>query len=409
MGCNTRALGLVLVVASVSGWAPAQSNDTCGNAVPVGIPSVTPGTTASATVTSGLAGCSTGPDLWYTFVAPYNGTAEVSTCGFLGGSANFDTVINIYSWLLNPCTTGCGLCGGIVTCNDDYCGTQSYVSFPISTNTTYHILIGGYSGAAGNFALAVQASPNIPSNDHCASALPIAVNGGSGGENAGATTGGGDPLPSCGLMTKDVWYMFVAPSCGAFTATTCGSATFDTVVAVWQGPCGSLTQVGCIDDNCAAAGGNLHSTVAFAGTQGTTYYISVGGFAGGFGSFSLFLTGSGAAPMTLAFINNGPGTFGYSVASGPPNGLAFTAITLSSGLSPNGWFYGLDIAFPDLVSEWLAGFPFVTPLSGSCNVATVGPFGGLPGGLAVWGVTVGFPSGSLTPAANSLPVSGTVP
>jgi hypothetical protein len=405
----TRILPAVLLAGSVR--LGAQVNDNCAGAIAIASPSVTAGNTTSATTTAGLTGCQFGPDLWYKFTSPWTGTAEVSTCAFLGGSADFDTVINVWSWIINPCTSGCGLCGpGHIGCNDDYCGSQSYYSFPVSIGQTYWISVGGWNGQTGSFSLFFYSWPDNAPNDSCATAIPITLAAGSGGENSGASTGP-DPVGGCGFMAKDMWYSFVAPSCGTFTASTCGFASFDTVIAVWQGSCGSLTQIACNDDNCSSGGSghNLHSTATFNGTLGTTYFISVGGFSGAFGTFSVFVSGSGPTPFTLAFNSNGPGTIGYAISGSPTGGAVFTAVSLVAGAYPNGWFHGIDIQISDLVGQWLTGYPFVTVPGGACSTASVGPFGGLPAGLTAYGVSLYLPGGSTMPSVISPPASGIVP
>jgi hypothetical protein len=408
-GARSAVFVAVALFVCLSGArAQAPANDSCFSSIAVGLPSSTFGNNVGATVTPALAGgCSNGADVWYTFVAPFTGTASASTCGFIPGATNYDTVLNVWDFAGSSfaCTTG----SSPLACNDDFCGLRSSVTFPVVLGHGYYIAVGGYAGAMGNFELAVSGTPAIPPNDTCATAIPIGLGWLQSAENSGATTGP-DPTANCGPMTKDVWYSFVAPSCGTYTVSTCALANFDTVIGIWSGPCGSLAAVTCNDDNCSSAGQGMNSTVSFAGTTGTTYFISVGGFNGAFGSFGLNLTGSAGAPMTLSFIHNGPGTIGYTISNGPSNGTAFTAITLNHGAYPSGWFYGIDIPIPDLMGEWFGGYPFVALLPGACGSATAGPYGGLPSGLILYGVSLGIPSGGgAVPTANSSPVSGTVP
>jgi hypothetical protein len=118
-------------------------------------------------------------------------------------------------------------------------------------------------------------------NDHCSGA-PFVAGQNIFGTNVGATTS----LPSgnCGLMGNEVWYRWIAPCTGFANASTCIAATFDTVVAAWDGTgdCCGRTLVGCNDDSCG-----FRSLVAFPVIQGTTYFVSVGGYAGATGTFTL--------------------------------------------------------------------------------------------------------------------------
>jgi GEVED domain len=68
------------------------------------------------------------------------------------------------------------------------------------------------------------------------------------------------------------------------------------------------------------------------------------------------------------------------------------AITLAPGLFPNGWFFGLDIAYPDLINEFNTGFPFTGTLSGTGASTFLLP-GGVPSGLQIWAVSANFTPG----------------
>jgi hypothetical protein len=403
-----RALLVLTVLASCVPSATGQVNDECFGATWIAPNTYTSGNTTAAT-TGFPSACNSGKDVWYKFTAPYSGLAEFSTCAFLLGSATFDTVITAWYWNTGWECTANGSNGGSFACNDDYCFSQSYLSFHVSYGATYYVSVGGWGGASGSFVLAFLASPDVPPNDLCANAIPMTLNFLESGETFGAGAGGSDPVGSCGLMGKDVWYTFTAPWCGTYTLSTCGMADFDTVIAVWQGTCGALTQIACNDDNCTVPGSGLNSTVSFAGVGGTTYYVSLGGFAGAAGDYAMSIAGTGAAPISLAFVHNGPGTVGYAVSNGPAFGLAFTAITLLPGAYPTGWFYGIDIAIPDLIAQWSTGFPFVTALGAACTTTTVGPFPFVPTGLTLYAVTAAVPSPGSPVAVVSAPASTVVP
>lgn len=108
-------------------------------------------------------------------------------------------------------------------------------------------------------------------NDECATALPIMV-GSTNYDNIGAT----DSLPAYTCEPTrgraDVWFSFMAPSTSTYLVDLCGS-TFDTVLEVLEGACGSQTVVACNDDTCGVT-----SIVAFEATAGTTYYVRAGGW-----------------------------------------------------------------------------------------------------------------------------------
>lgn len=135
---------------------------------------------------------------------------------------------------------------------------------------------------------AVGATP-----DECGGAL--ALNAGVNGpfDTTAATTS----LPAwpCGPGTKDLWFTYTAASAGTLTASTCGLASFDTVMEVFSGTCGALVSLACNDDDPTC---NLQSSIAVPVTPGT-YFLRVGGYGNNSGSFSLNVTGpAGGAPAT---------------------------------------------------------------------------------------------------------------
>jgi hypothetical protein len=83
-----------------------------------------------------------------------------------------------------------------------------------------------------------------------------------------------------------VWYTFTAPASARLTANTFGSS-YDTILAVYTGACGSLSQVpgACNDD---ASG--LQSRVSFLTQAGTTYHVLVTAYRGDGGRLVFQLT-----------------------------------------------------------------------------------------------------------------------
>jgi hypothetical protein len=86
-----------------------------------------------------------------------------------------------------------------------------------------------------------------------------------------------------------LWFKFVAPANGAVTIETCGSdpndGFVDSVIALYEGECGSLLEIGCGGDDCPAPDTPpYYSRIIATGlTPGNTYYLSVsnnGGWAG---------------------------------------------------------------------------------------------------------------------------------
>ena len=99
-----------------------------------------------------------------------------------------------------------------------------------------------------------------------------------------------------------MWFSWIAPTTSDFDVSTCGGATFDTALAAYSGTCGSLVSLACNDDSCG-----LQSTVRFAATAGSQYYIRVGSFSAGPG---------GAGTFTIDEVMTGGGTIGADVIVG---------------------------------------------------------------------------------------------
>ncbi|MBI3844559.1 MAG: hypothetical protein HY292_07940 [Planctomycetes bacterium] len=130
---------------------PNPGSDSCANAVPVTIGSVS-GTTAGST-NDGSASCgssATSPDVWYSFAATEHCRMRANVCG-----ASFDTVLSIHS--------GCpGTTANQISCNDDSCGLSSSVAAEVQAGNTYLIRVAGFNGATGAFTLNVSCTPIVP-------------------------------------------------------------------------------------------------------------------------------------------------------------------------------------------------------------------------------------------------------
>jgi hypothetical protein len=242
-------------------------------------------------------------------------------------------------------------------------------------------------------------------NDTCSNAIFVSEGVPTPGTNIGATVGP-DLVGVCGGMGADVWYVFYPNCSGAQTATTCDpSSNFDTVLAAWDGTngCGSLVPLVCNDDSCG-----LRSSITFQATVGTFYYISVGGYNGATGTFTLNVGPGGGSGIALNFFNLGPGTLGYTISNGSVFGAFLTILTLNQGNYPNGWLFGIDVLPVELQVCLSFGYPFSGNLD-QCGGTMVGPVGGLPSGLTAYAFVAGFPPGGSVPTTISPATFGTVP
>lgn len=126
--------------------------------------------------------------------------------------------------------------------------------------------------AASAFFDNISIETSLPQNNFCADALPVSP-GQTLFNNTGATYDG--PLTTaCNVIPlQNVWYTFTPSAAGPVTVSTC-TASFDTVLAVYTGPCTALGgDVACDDDFCGTG-----SSVTFGAAAGQTYRISLGAF-----------------------------------------------------------------------------------------------------------------------------------
>jgi hypothetical protein len=130
----------------------------------------------------------------------------------------------------------------------------------------------------------------------CGTATPIAGPGSYAFSNVGATT---DGPGACGALAADVWFDWTAATTDAFEVSTCGGASFDTVIAVYDGSGCVGALLSCNDDSCG-----LQSTIIFNAIASSTYKIRMGGFSGaqGSGSFTVMV----GVPPPPCGTNSGP-------------------------------------------------------------------------------------------------------
>ncbi|WP_312343505.1 T9SS type A sorting domain-containing protein [Chryseobacterium binzhouense] len=159
-------------------------------------------------------------------------------------------------------------------------------SVPLSTltpMTTYYYWVRSVcSGAASIWVTGSFTTPAIPpANDNCSNAIAL-IPGATFAQNvitttnAGATSDG--TAQSCQTnAVNNVWYSVVVPPSGSLTIETkeaAGSQYTDSVINVFSGACGSLTNVtgGCDDDG----GDDAFSKVNLTGqTPGSTLLVSI--------------------------------------------------------------------------------------------------------------------------------------
>ncbi len=332
-GSYVVALALCAVVFSAPVSAAPAHDDRADAMAISALPFTHSADTTSATteVGEGAAACTAGIShtVWYVYTAVAPEVVVVNT-----DASDYDTVLQAFVAMPDGTLSN-------VACDDDGgTGLRSHMAFEAVSGMTYFIQAGSYSGiwggSGGNLVLAASSqsmvdyvaadpegyagkkidaaisvvegvagplpTPGVPTPPPVPSCVdsddPTGAVGGSYGMSTvpapnddievsmpaatptvaavtcGATEQSDEPL-SCGWasMGKTVWFAHTATADGPVTIDTFGS-NFDTVLAVYTGTgIGDLSMVGCNDDS-----GSLQSSVSFDTSEGTTYYVQVGGY-----------------------------------------------------------------------------------------------------------------------------------
>jgi len=273
-------------------------------------------------------------DVWFEWTADADGNAVIETCG----SAD-DTKIAAYP------AGGCPADGSSIACNDDFCGLQSSISFPVTSGTTYLLQVGNFPGAAGGFGSLTTTIIDPPSftitaND-CATPDAIAGNNLTGAyDNNAATTGVEGQVEalcdafSTTAVNNDVWAEWTPASSGLATVTTCGTG-FDTKIAAY--PAGGCpadgSAIACNDDDCG-----LQSTIMFDVTGGQTYLLQLGTFSdAAFGVANLEITVDAVEPGTnyCTASANSVSAMGSMMSATGSNSLSAGDLVLNASNAPS--------------------------------------------------------------------------
>ncbi len=235
-------------------------NDTCATAIEI-LPNnpMIQGSTVNATSTAGLTpSCQSNAtnDVWYKATV-ISDSFTIETLAIPG--SNFtDSVVSVYT----------GTCGALteIACNDDI-STTDYFSRVVVTNlppySVVYIAVRRYGSGAGDGFFKIKIYQNAPVNDACTGATLLPQGTLVTDSNLAATT---DPnAPASCRGANDLWYYAFASPQGNLTVQTFavnGSTLSDTILAVYSGACGALTEIGCNDDTSAT---NYFSTVSLSG------------------------------------------------------------------------------------------------------------------------------------------------
>jgi hypothetical protein len=202
------------------------------------------------------------PDVAYTFTAAVTGSYVFDTIG-----SGYDTVLQLLD------AAACGVIG----CDDDAGGNlASRVTVQLYAGQTVVVVVDGYGGAAGTFALHVAGPPPPPCPMVDLGSMVPTVASGNTSTQQNVTSG------ACGgEQAGEVSYLFTAPAAASYTFTTQGSS-YDTLIYLRDGSCFG-PELGCDDDG----GGDMTSRVQLMLAAGQDVVLFVDGWGSSVGAYVL--------------------------------------------------------------------------------------------------------------------------
>ena len=196
----------------------------------------------------------------------------------------------------------------------------------------------------------LELNAQAPANDNCADAIAIGSGDYSfttidattdGPYHPGACTGG-----TADSLYNDVWYVFTADFTGTALFSTCGTADFDSNIAVYAPgsscPPSENDVITCNEDGSGCAG--YTSKLFFDVTSGESYLLRIGGWGNsspgeeGSGTFSVsqYIAPSGPPNDNCAdAIAIGPGDFSFTTLGANTDGPSHANDCPSSGATPD--------------------------------------------------------------------------
>lgn len=274
--------------------SPVPDNDACGSGtaqdLAIGGSINFTGTTAGATIDGDYdpADLSTFPAVWHTFnVTDACADVTISYCGIDPAFGNWYIVVSTACPMTQESAVF-ATTNGTDECAD---GNPTVGFLGLTAGTYYVPVLSDLASAYGPYSITITATTcaTAPANDDCAGAFPLTAGAECVG-TVGTTLLATESLPadSCngflGVANDDVWYSFVATQAD-MTVAVQGDGSFDAVIEVYDGACGSTSEIGCAD---ATVGGEAEEVQLNSLVVGQTYY------------FRLFNYGT-AAPTLFTF------------------------------------------------------------------------------------------------------------
>jgi hypothetical protein len=331
--CNTSVMLTPVNSATPANQSrPNPSNDNCAQAIEL---PVTLGlqndfcnvySSRGATASSGVPTCGAATpgaaddDVWFRFNVATPGNYGVT----VNASGNYNAVIQLFS----------GNCDSLIAVS---C-VNNTASGAIETLTASNLVEGVYlvrvydanagAGGSGGFVISTYQIIAPPANDNCAQATTLSIGSLHTATSTISATASAD-VPVCnasnpGTPDDDVWFRFTATSTVTRISVN-GGSTYNPVVQLLTGSCGSLTNQTCVSVTGAAGS----EVIDFATVIGTNYLVRVYHSANGATpptGFTILVSNIVPACAALSAPANGTST----IATITTNNLTWTAVNVPS-------------------------------------------------------------------------------
>lgn len=226
-------------------------NDSCEDAVELTCSETYIGSTMGASDSGG----NPAKDVFYTYQG--NGSEEYVTLSLCG--SDYDTFIRVY--------TDCNLTEEIAS-NDNFCGSQSQVSFISDGSTKYVIMVEGAASNFGNYELKINCiGTEIPTNDQCENAIDINCGDTLTGNTTFATDSGGQSTP-------DVFYSYTGNGEPELVTVSLCNSSYNTFLSVIK-DCTMTEEINANGESFSCNGNQ--SELSFISDGVSTYLIMVEG------------------------------------------------------------------------------------------------------------------------------------
>ncbi len=246
-------------------------------------------------------------------------------------------------------------------------GNSVLVTLPVSTVSAgmYTLTInassingGSDDNAANNSSSSTFTIVSGAANDICSNAANLVINAAYVTAN-NTVTCSDSADPNCGGSSiKDVWYEFTYTG-GDITIQTNSGSLVDTRIAIYS-DCTDPFAIACNDDISTTNYNSRINLTCAQLTNGATYYIQAGGYAGGTGTFGIQVLATAVAGCTNVFACN------YNECANTDNGSCINATTWYLDADADGYY----VSSTSACTSPGANYTSTQGINGDCNDAS---------------------------------------